>query len=285
MKINSNRLNAFYHVAIHRNFHRAADHLYITQSALSQRILKLEQEVGVILFIRTLRGVDLTPAGNILFEYARNFKADEQAMLTLISEQSISEQIIELKFAAYSSILRSAIMPALKILIAQTDKVRVEFSSRELRELPYMLENTEVDFIVLDHVLKNDHFLEVPLGKETLVHIRPKHKSESVLPFLDHDIDDQTTFSFFKRLNINNNVTNRLFYDDIYGILDGVKMGVGQAIVSKHLVSGLDGYEIVHYDHEVSNPIVLYYHKRSYLSKFHQAVIAALTKNTPIYLA
>jgi DNA-binding transcriptional LysR family regulator len=42
---------------------RAAEDLYVTQSALSQQIRRLEDELGVALLRRTPRGVELTPAG------------------------------------------------------------------------------------------------------------------------------------------------------------------------------------------------------------------------------
>ena len=42
---------------------RAAERLYVSQSALSQQILKLENELGRPLFIRTTRGVQLTDFG------------------------------------------------------------------------------------------------------------------------------------------------------------------------------------------------------------------------------
>lgn len=52
------------------SFTRAAAGLYITQSALSQKIAALEGELGVKLFVRTGRGVKLTQAGDVLYDHA-----------------------------------------------------------------------------------------------------------------------------------------------------------------------------------------------------------------------
>lgn len=50
---------------------RAADELHLTQSAVSQRVLKLEAHVGQRLFVRQGRGVKLTGAGELLLATTR----------------------------------------------------------------------------------------------------------------------------------------------------------------------------------------------------------------------
>lgn len=53
------------------SFTRAAEELYITQSAISQHIRSLEDNYGVKLFLRGKKGAFLTPEGKILYEYAQ----------------------------------------------------------------------------------------------------------------------------------------------------------------------------------------------------------------------
>jgi len=50
---------------------RAAERLFMTQPALSKQIHSLESELGVLLFARTKRTVQLTPAGQVLVEQAQ----------------------------------------------------------------------------------------------------------------------------------------------------------------------------------------------------------------------
>jgi DNA-binding transcriptional LysR family regulator len=64
------QLQYFAAVARHRNFTRAADELYVTQSALSQQVRRLEAELGLELLRRTPAGVELTAAGADLLERA-----------------------------------------------------------------------------------------------------------------------------------------------------------------------------------------------------------------------
>ncbi len=56
-------LRAFIAVASHLNFRIAADQMSLTQSAVSRQIQNLEEEVGVPLFLRHTRAVELTAAG------------------------------------------------------------------------------------------------------------------------------------------------------------------------------------------------------------------------------
>ncbi|TBH17574.1 LysR family transcriptional regulator [Thermus thermamylovorans] len=63
------RLRAFLVLAEEGNFHRAAERLFLSQPALSQRIRALEQELGVELLRR--RPFRLTPAGEALLREAR----------------------------------------------------------------------------------------------------------------------------------------------------------------------------------------------------------------------
>lgn len=63
--------------ARHLSFTRAAEELFITQSAVSRQIQALEQGLGVVLFIRRNRGLSLTAAGEQML------RAVEEALRTL----------------------------------------------------------------------------------------------------------------------------------------------------------------------------------------------------------
>jgi len=57
-------------VARHGSFSRAAEEQHLAQSAVSQQIRRLEQELGVEVFRRSSRSVELTPEGEVILGYA-----------------------------------------------------------------------------------------------------------------------------------------------------------------------------------------------------------------------
>ena len=77
----------FYNLVRHESFTRAAGATFRTQSALSQQIKKLENELQCQLINRfSRRQFSLTPAGERLFEYASNVMEGHQRLLDDLSE-------------------------------------------------------------------------------------------------------------------------------------------------------------------------------------------------------
>jgi DNA-binding transcriptional LysR family regulator len=64
-------LTTFLEVAETRHFGRAAENLYLTQSAVSARIKLLEEYFNTALFIRNRNSIQITPAGEKLIPYAQ----------------------------------------------------------------------------------------------------------------------------------------------------------------------------------------------------------------------
>ena len=72
----THQLKTFLAVAENLSFTRAAESLFLTQSAVSHQIADLERSLGVGLFVRHGRTIELTAAGRVLTERARRIFAE-----------------------------------------------------------------------------------------------------------------------------------------------------------------------------------------------------------------
>ncbi len=91
------QLEVFLAVARERRFSRAAEKLFRTQSAVSQTIRKLEDELGESLFDRSSREGVLTDAGQVLYEYAEkllNLRNDARESLVELRELQKGKLVI-----------------------------------------------------------------------------------------------------------------------------------------------------------------------------------------------
>ena len=91
------QLEVFLAVARERRFSRAAEKLFRTQSAVSQTIRKLEDELGEALFDRSSREGILTDAGRVLYEYAEkliNLRSEASESLTELRELQKGKLVI-----------------------------------------------------------------------------------------------------------------------------------------------------------------------------------------------
>jgi DNA-binding transcriptional LysR family regulator len=71
-QVDLRHLRAFVTLAEELPFSRAAERLHVVQQALSAQIRQLEDELGVQLFTRTTRKVELSEAGQVLLGHARS---------------------------------------------------------------------------------------------------------------------------------------------------------------------------------------------------------------------
>lgn len=93
-------LNYFFQVARFKSISTVAKNAHISQSALSQQILKLEDKLNVKLLNRSNKGVTLTPEGEILFKYCETIlntynKMQEELLNSINKKKYISIEAVE----------------------------------------------------------------------------------------------------------------------------------------------------------------------------------------------
>lgn len=283
MSLSSGQLDAFAAVARTLHFSRAAKQLGITQSALSQRVANLEDELALSLFARGPTGVRLTEAGARLLRYCQTKDQLESEILADLVAGSTGELAGVVRIAGYSSVIRSVIMPALAPLLREHPRVQAHYLVRETKDLPALLGSGEAEFVIADREITRSGIETVSLGEETHVLVESdSHRGRDSI-YLDHDPDDLATQEFLKRLpkgeagsRSAKEPIQRTFVADIYGILDGVAQGLGRGVVSKHLLKDYEGIRLVRGAPTQKIPVVAHYHVQPVYPRLHQAVLREL---------
>lgn len=97
--MDTRQLQYFISVAEHLNFTKAAEHHFLSQTAISQQIMSLEQHLGVKLFLRHTRSVQLTPAGKVFYKEAKIIVAKtEDAINKTLKADSGFEGLLKIGF-------------------------------------------------------------------------------------------------------------------------------------------------------------------------------------------
>lgn len=136
MKTKLDYYKVFYETARHASFSTAARELYISQSAISQCIRQLEQDLNVQLFVRSRRGVTLTKEGMLLFQKV------ESAMQSIEQGETLLARLHHLDsgslmIAAGDTITKHFLLPYLEKFHTMYPGIRIEmansYSSRMLQ--------------------------------------------------------------------------------------------------------------------------------------------------------
>lgn len=283
MKITSHQLDAFFETAKLRSFSKAAQALAVTQSALSQRIAHLEEDLEVTLFIRDPAGPVLTAAGELLLRHCQVTESLEQEVLGQL-KSSANEFRGSVRIAGFSSIMRSVVIPSLAPFLRAYPQVHFEFRSYEMTELVDALRSAEADFIVLDYRLQKRGIAEHSLGKEEYIVIKSSKFPADEALYLDHTFQDNATETFFREQAAFPKNFRRSFMGDVYAVIEGVELGLGRAVMSKHLLKGNSQVKVVKGFKPYSREVTLNYFEQAYYSRLHKEVVRQLTKNAPAYL-
>ncbi len=116
-------VEAFYWVATLKSISRAAEKLYLTQSAMSSRIATLEDELGVLLLDRHDKQFKLTAAGTRFLLYAEKLLAlQREVKAEMGSGQAMA---VSMRIGAIESVLHSWLIPWL-------EKLRADYPGLEL---------------------------------------------------------------------------------------------------------------------------------------------------------
>ncbi|MEH7545876.1 MULTISPECIES: LysR family transcriptional regulator [Bacillaceae] len=138
------QLRYFITVAEHLNFTKAANQLYVAQSAISHQIADLEEQIGVKLFIRNKRSVQLTPAGSVFLKEAMEIVEKTSGAIEK-AKQTDAGLIGSLSIGFLSVHVRSFLPEVIKRFRELYPKVELHLNHFPSKMLKEALEEGELD--------------------------------------------------------------------------------------------------------------------------------------------
>lgn len=244
MKKNSTLLNpnleAFIAVAECKTVHAGACAIHISQSAMTQRILSLEQKLQTTLFIRTRQGMQLTPEGEKLLRYCYTVTNFSHETLMEMLNAGIGS-IQRVKISGPSSIMISRIIPRNTLIMKQFPQLYITFDINDTDEIITALRTGSSQFSILkpEHVTKDMESKALTPEKYLLVCTSEwkNRKLSDILQserIIDFDESDQMTINYLKQFNLFKYAqSDRLFVNRTESLSTMLIAGYGYGVLTK----------------------------------------------------
>lgn len=190
------QLNYFIKAAEYSSFTEASRKLFISQSALSQQIKQLEQELDILLFNRVGKRIQLTEAGSLFLTHAKQTsKTAENAKQMIVDLQNLQVGTL---YIGVTYGLTALFTEALILFSKQFPNIKVRAYFRTSDELMDKLKSGELDFILSFHGKTDDSTITtIPLFKSFLTLV--VHDS--------HELADKQNINLYKLNTINLAIT------------------------------------------------------------------------------
>ncbi len=226
-------------IAQHGSFVRAADAVFLTQSAVSLQVRQLEREFNTPLFDRSHRIPTLTDGGRIVLERAHEILALYDGLHGELAE---SEKLSgRLRLGAIRSIFADILPTALAQLQAKHPKLRILVSSGLSAELAVRLNNDELDVAITTEPVKPHPpgLVDTPLYREGVWIVAPREAANKdarrilqeypLIRFDQHSWAGRTIARELRKQKLTFEIGMEL--DDLKAVVQMVSKGLGAAIV------------------------------------------------------
>jgi LysR family glycine cleavage system transcriptional activator len=166
-------LRCFEAVARHLHFRTAADSVALSPTAFSERIRKLEEDLGTPLLERTTRRVTLTPAGHRLLPHVQRLLEDARRLRQVVSEAA--PMPFELVLGTRFELGLSWLVPSLGVLEARRPERTLHLRFGDSADLLQAVRTGTVDAAVTSVRLTTPGLAYAPLHEETYVFVGSPH--------------------------------------------------------------------------------------------------------------
>lgn len=201
----------FYYVAKYKNFTQAANVLMSNQPNVSRAMSNLENELGCRLFVRSNRGVTLTPEGQQLYRRVsvahRQLQAAEQE---LADAKSLQHGIVSIGVS--ETALHAILLPRLKKFHLMYPGLRIHLTSVTTPQAIESLKSGVVDFAIVT----TPTGISRPLKEFPLMPIREKLVAGPRFSFLADTVLKLKELQNYPLLLLNSQTNTRDFYNQFF---------------------------------------------------------------------
>jgi DNA-binding transcriptional LysR family regulator len=168
------RLKVFRAVAEHLNFRIAAEHLFLTQPAVTLQIKALENDLGVRLFDRTAGRISLTRQGELLLDYSKRIAAlASEAEQKLGAEDGSASG--ELSLGVSTTIAQYVLPRLLGAFLDEHPRVQFSLHSGNTAEIVHLLLDDQVSVGLIEGPARERGVHTEPFMDDELVLITPPY--------------------------------------------------------------------------------------------------------------
>ena len=226
----------FYQVAVDGNFTKASENLYISQPAISQTIKRLEEELGITLFVRNKRGVTLTNIGKEIFDQVQSALNNFKNVENLVAEQKglISGKVV---IGSSSNISNKLLTLPISNFVKENKNIQILHIKEPQATMFEMLKSGQLD-IVITQKNQNVDFAYNPLYKENYLLVKQYGTNENSLDLISINAGSYANImcaKIIKDKNLNN--SQKVVVSSYNLALSLALQGVGIALVPKHLAA------------------------------------------------
>jgi DNA-binding transcriptional LysR family regulator len=143
------RVQVFRAVAEQASFRRAAEQLHISQPSVSQHVQLLEEELGVRLLDRASTGIHITPAGELLLNFARKSSRLSQQVLAALAKLE-GQPGGELKLAASTTVAQYLLPRILGRFLKENPRIQLTVKSGNTEQVTAWVIEGESDLGIIE---------------------------------------------------------------------------------------------------------------------------------------
>jgi LysR family hydrogen peroxide-inducible transcriptional activator len=172
-----------------RHFETAASRCFVTQSTLSTMIAKLEEELGIAIFDRKKKPLEVTAEGEALVEHMRIILKEIQQLRELSS--SLKGEIKgELKIAVIPTIAPFLLPMFLQDFASSFPNLQIRVREQTTAEIMRQLKTRELDIGIVSTPLEDSDLVETKLYDEPFVHYDAGKKQPNTIAIERIDIQN-----------------------------------------------------------------------------------------------